>query len=130
MDSTFSEDGIQITQFGVGVYGDAWLNAAALEPDGKIVVTGQLNTSEYNDLAIGRYNSDGTLDSAFGIDGVIPVIAGEGKAIVVQADGKIVAVGNSVNDLIIVRYNHNGTPDSTFNHDGIQNYGYCCRKFR
>ena len=40
-------------------------NAMAIQKDGKIVVAGYSNT----DFAVVRYNTDGTLDSAFGTGG-------------------------------------------------------------
>ena len=56
------------------------------------------------ELAVVRYNSDGTVDSSFGTDGVtLTDVAGvreddQGHAIAVQADGKILLGGASDTD--------------------------------
>lgn len=71
----------------------------------------------------------GPLNAAFGVGGVVttPVslTRGDGaRAVAVQADGKIVAVGYVVNgggdyDFAIVRYNLDGSLDAGFGGDGI-----------
>jgi len=94
-----------------------------LQPDGKIVVTGWTFLSD-KDIALLRYNTDGSLDSTFGINGkVITDINGEtqeANAIALQQDGKIVLTGfsntsSTFNDVLVLRYNTNGVIDSTFN---------------
>ena len=68
-----------------------------------------------------RVNSDGTLDGTFGSDGKLTLDYGssqeEGRAIAVQADGKIVLAGYSYvaategYDFLLTRLNSNGTLD-------------------
>jgi uncharacterized delta-60 repeat protein len=62
LDTSFSDDGLQTTEF------DGFDSAASvvLRPDGKIVAAGRTN----DDFAVARYNSDGTLDTAFSDDGL------------------------------------------------------------
>jgi uncharacterized delta-60 repeat protein len=44
----------------------------ALQPDGKIVVAGYyLNSSPNYDFALARFNTNGSLDSSFGIGGIV-----------------------------------------------------------
>jgi uncharacterized delta-60 repeat protein len=72
-------------------------------------------------LGLARYTSDGTLDSAFGSNGIILTsTAGSTVAyeIALQTDGKIVAVGGG-SEIVLVRYLGNGTLDTTFDGDGI-----------
>lgn len=102
--------------------------ALAVLPDDKIVLAG--NTSSispnYSDYALARYNADGTLDENFGYLGrVLLDAAGDdiARGVVVQADGKIVAAGNSfVNGksyFSLVRFNEDGSVDFGFGLFGI-----------
>ena len=66
LDSTFSSDGIVTTDIGaVTVFSDSGQiftgMGMTLQSDGKILVTGQSN----GDLAVVRYNTDGSLDTTF-----------------------------------------------------------------
>jgi uncharacterized delta-60 repeat protein len=126
LDTTFAGDGEQITPVGF-VYG---ANSIVLQPDGKIVVAGD----GPNQFGIARYNSDGSLDSSFSGDGVssVPVPNGisSAKDVVLQPDGKIVAVGTvgfeGSGMFALVRLNSNGSLDTTFSGDGVQttSFGY------
>ena len=93
------------------------INAMLLQPDGKIVAAGN---SQTNFFCLARYNTDGSPDSTF--NGGIPVVDTSGltqaiNAVLLQPDGKIVAVGNNQTDesSCLARYNTDGSPDSTFN---------------
>jgi uncharacterized delta-60 repeat protein len=75
----------------------------------------------------------GILDSAFGNGGLVNTsIAGDDDfagGVAVQANGKIVVVGQSVNtngdnDFVVVRYNSNGTLDGTFGFGGRVTTGF------
>ncbi len=88
-----------------------------LQTDGKILVTGVVSGSYFG---FARYNVNGSLDTTFDTDGKLSTgIIGKGSSVVWQADGKIVAAGDSftsptLNDFAVVRYNANGTPDTSF----------------
>jgi len=96
-----------------------------VQPDGKIILigsTGQLNT---RDFALVRYNSDGTLDSGFGIGGIATTEVGSNDQIfqvVLQPDGKLVVAGfsdvNGIDNFALARYNGDGVLDVTFNPSG------------
>jgi uncharacterized delta-60 repeat protein len=86
--------------------------AVAVQPNGQTVVAGShfLGTSP---IGVARVNADGSLDAGFGSGGtLITTLQGdEGvSALLIQADGKIVAVGFSENnstgiaDVALVRY--------------------------
>ena len=120
-DSTFGGgDGIATTSF--GSTDEAF--AVAVQPDGKIVLAGWTNSS--GTIALARYNTNGTLDTAFDGDGKVTTDLGtsfaKGYAIALQPDGKIVVSGESFNgvnsDFALVRYNANGSLDTTFDGDG------------
>lgn len=103
-------------------------NGVALQPDGKIVVAGDILTVQGPpDMSVARYNSDGTLDASFGSSGLVTTDflgrADIASAIAIQSDGKIlVAGGADMNatsfDFALARYNSNGSPDSTFGTGG------------
>ena len=67
--------------------------------DGRIVVVGTAAAQRYGDtkFALARYNSDGTLDASFGVNGKVETDftpRGDGAAgVAIQADGRIVAAG-------------------------------------
>ncbi len=93
LDSTFSSDGIVTTDIGaVAVFNDHIFTGMGmtLQPDGRILVTGQSN----GDMALVRYNSDGTLDASFdgGSDTTSPALLS-----CTPADGAFgVAVGSDI----------------------------------
>lgn len=62
-------------------------------------------------IALARYNTDGSLDSTFGSDGIVTTVYNQGAAAfssLIQSDGKIVVAGTgvmgTVPTLIIARY--------------------------
>ncbi len=131
LDNTFSEDGIQTTAIGSG--NDASFSVA-IQADGKIVVVGYafFNGSK-NDLAIVRYNSDGTLDNTFSGDGIqtndIGGDSDEAYSVAIQPDGKIVVLGKFLYpdnfssqdyDYALLRYNSDGSLDNSFSGDGFK----------
>ena len=106
--------------------------AVALQRDGKIVVAGTAfnpDPTGPSDFAVARYNANGSLDATFGVGGKVTTdftnASAEAKAIAIQADGKIVVVGqaitdrdNQLADMAIARYNRNGALDLSFDGDG------------
>jgi uncharacterized delta-60 repeat protein len=123
LDFSFDSDGKVITA--IGTFDDV-ARAVKVQNDGKIVVAGfSYSASDYDFMVI-RYNTDGSLDSNFGIGGVVTTdfANSQDKAycMAIQNDGKIVVAGYaySVNSdkIALARYNSNGTLDSTFNTNG------------
>jgi len=97
-----------------------------LQPDGKFVVAGTASDSATRpvatDIALARYNSDGSLDSGFGTGGetAIPFpdsATEQGNAVALLPDGKIVVAGTAFKtfatppDFALVRYNSDGSLD-------------------
>jgi len=113
LDATFGTGGLVITDFGGSVFG----RAVVLQKDGKIVVAGNSD----GDFAVARYNADGSLDTAFGTEGLVTTDFGgddQGTGVAIQKDGKIVVAGFTDNDFAIARYNTDGSLDITFNPTG------------
>ncbi|HEU0111526.1 MAG TPA: delta-60 repeat domain-containing protein, partial [Flavisolibacter sp.] len=65
-DTTFSEDGKQSTDF---LMNHDYINAIALQSDGKIVVAGYTTIDNTTNFALARYNPDGSPDLSFSGDG-------------------------------------------------------------
>ena len=66
LDTTFGGTGKVTTDLGSADEG-GW--SAALQSDGKIVVVGRRFNGTTDDIVLIRYNTNGTLDSSFGIGG-------------------------------------------------------------
>src|SRR2546423_753269 len=124
LDTSFSGDGRQITDFGGFVAG----RGVALQDDGKIVVVGRAG----DDFALARYNPNGSLDTTFSGDGKQTTDFGtpeartgdQADAVAIQGDGKIVAEGStgslSSSNFALARYHTNGSLDVTFSGNGNQ----------
>ena len=125
LDSTFGVGGKVVTDLDGP---EEQANCIALQPDGKIVAGGSTFTE---DIGLARYNPDGSLDSTFGMGGIVltPLDdffgSEEARDIVLQPDGKIVVAGGAVAfgpqlpDYRLLRYNANGSLDAGFGAGGI-----------
>ena len=106
--------------------------AVAVQPDGKIVLAGASGVPQQRDeaFALARFKPDGSLDSGFGSAGMVTTrFASPGdeaaQALVLQPDGKIVAVGSELvgsregpSDFALARYTPEGVLDPTFGSGG------------
>jgi uncharacterized delta-60 repeat protein len=98
-----------------------------MQPDGKLVVSGFLSDGTGSAVTLARYNTDGSLDTGFGVNGVASHKVNGGSSgvgkLVMQPDGKFVVVGTTINgvysDLTLVRFNNNGTLDTGFGMAGV-----------
>jgi uncharacterized delta-60 repeat protein len=85
------------------------LSSLVLQPDGKIVAGGQTAVGNHADIAVFRYERDGFFDQGFGTGGVASFDfegrEDRARAVALQPDGKIVAVGQSEADFALVRFN-------------------------
>jgi uncharacterized delta-60 repeat protein len=100
--------------------------AVAIQPDWKIVVCGSSPTSLGAPLAtLARYNSNGSLDTSFGTNGIVTTSdVALPTVIVLQTDYAIVVAGSIVfrgdtETMNVVRYTSNGTLDASFGTGGI-----------
>lgn len=124
LDAGFGTSGKVTTS--IGANRDA-AYSIAIQSDGKIVVVGATSNGTNNDLGMVRYNSDGTLDTGFGTNGIVTTVVGTsdnpGYGIAIQSDGKIVVAGYAhiglTDDFAVLRYNSNGTLDTGFDTDGV-----------
>jgi uncharacterized delta-60 repeat protein len=121
----FNKDGSQDASFGsnhtggiVTAFPGPTGCTLALESDGKIVVTGLIN----GDLALARYNADGSTDKTFGAAGVVhtSIVAVGVAGVVFQPGGKIVVAGSTgtQKQFFVARFSANGSLDRTFGTGG------------
>jgi uncharacterized delta-60 repeat protein len=123
VDSTFGTNGIVNTIIG----SSSEIAGIAIQTDGKIIAAGQATVSNISNIAIARYNTNGSLDTSFNTTGIVTTTIDDGaiaSAIVLQPiDGKIVIAGsviiNATANFIIARYNTDGSLDTTFNSTGF-----------
>jgi uncharacterized delta-60 repeat protein len=129
LDPSFASGGKVLTDLGVKSYDGA--SAVVVQADGKIVVAGSSKAKGKGvDFALVRYTTSGKLDSSFGTGG--KVLTDFGKvdrlaAVALQADGKIVAAGDTGEILsetfiegrfAVARYTSSGKLDPTFGRGG------------
>jgi uncharacterized delta-60 repeat protein len=97
-DTTFGQSGQVVTPLPQSG-GDPY--AVAVQADGKIVAAGQLMRAGGGQWQFGllRYNTNGSLDVSFGNGGIVQTANGtnqsEGRAVAVQADGRILVAGET-----------------------------------
>jgi uncharacterized delta-60 repeat protein len=128
LDATFGSDGrvtTAISDCGPGGNSQDRLFAIAIQMDGKMVAGGFTVFCGPFAFALARYNVDGSLDPAFGLEGKITTaFSGECilRAIALQPNGKIVAAGYasccSFTEFALARYKTDGSLDSTFGTGG------------
>jgi uncharacterized delta-60 repeat protein len=126
LDSTFGKKGIGTASLNNVEY--ASVNAMTIQANGKIVLGGYLQINGLTeDFVLIRFNLNGSVDNSFGTNGIIYTDFGnkdETSALLVQPDGKIVAVGSSKDDIskesyfALARYNKNGSLDKSFGNQG------------
>ncbi|MFO1438783.1 MAG: choice-of-anchor D domain-containing protein [Verrucomicrobiaceae bacterium] len=120
LDTTFDADGKTVVTVASG---SEYAEGVALQPDGKIVLAGYGSNGTNDDFAMARLTPTGALDTSFDTTGkfltAIGTSSDQGKAVLVQPDGKIVVAGNATNlGMALVRYNADGTLDTSFDTDG------------
>ena len=123
-DLSFGTAGVVITPIGVG---SDRAFALAFQPDGKIVVAGSAHNGVKTDIAVVRYTPTGLLDATFGAGGKVTTsigtLADDGRAVVVQPDGRIVVAGSSLtppmSTFTFVRYLADGALDTSFGVAGV-----------
>lgn len=125
LDAGFGSLGSVRTDFGLGNWEEA--AGVAVQPDGRILVAGRVRVGGVFNLALARFASNGAPDSGFGNAGLVTTAvstqADVAKALALQADGKIVVVGQMASlgsnpDMVVARYQSDGALDSGFGSGG------------
>ncbi len=118
LDTTFNGTGMVLTP--ISREDEAY--SIAIQADGKFLLAGQTYNGVRGDIAIVRYNNDGSLDDSFGSNGkaIVPATSGSSlaRSIAVDPDGMIAVAGfglnGATNDIVVVRLNPDGTLDGGF----------------
>jgi uncharacterized delta-60 repeat protein len=103
-----------------------YVQSIALQSDNKVVVSARIFVGSRPtriDLVLMRYNTNGILDSTFGINGLVKITNFEGMKVQVLTNGKILVGGSSINsttsrDFSLLRFNSNGVLDANFGISG------------
>ncbi len=93
--------------------------ASGLQSNGKLIVVGEVLYLDTPNIFIARYNTNGTLDTTFGVSGVTVSLINDqcsASAVVIQSDDKIVISGNAFDSgaqrFLVARYTANGSLDT------------------
>jgi uncharacterized delta-60 repeat protein len=125
LDTSFGTNGSSTVSVGIS---DNYCHTLLLQSDGKIVLSGSAITTGNNfDFVLLRFNSDGSLDTGFGTNGIVTTnfVSGprpskeETAAGILQPDGKIVVGGYSDQKFALARYLTSGALDTSFGTGGI-----------
>jgi uncharacterized delta-60 repeat protein len=120
LDTSFNTTGIQTTLIG----SRTGARSVALQSDGKIVVSGYAFQSKTN-IAVIRYNTNGSLDTTFNGTGFVTTSVGNGAvahSVKIQPNGNIVVGGTSVSNegqFMLAQYTSAGALDIFFGSSGI-----------
>jgi len=131
LDPDFGEGGIARLHMSVSSFGDQ-VAAVMIHQDDTILIAGSATapsaatSGASSAFALARFKSDGQPDENFGDSGVVKTLFTAlddiGRALALDADGRIVVVGQSSNRLnsnfAVARYQPDGTPDSSFGDGG------------
>ncbi|MBL7827745.1 MAG: T9SS type A sorting domain-containing protein [Saprospiraceae bacterium] len=124
LDINFGDSGKVVLNFLPNIF----CNAAALQPDGKILLGGgSINTAGDCKMLVFRLNEDGSRDLSFGSNGYAlfgfpNVLTAQVSSIAVHPEGKILLSGYdwlAPGPLLIARLRENGVLDTEFSGDGL-----------
>jgi uncharacterized delta-60 repeat protein len=133
LDTTFGVDGKITTAFSASA---AVINDLAFTPQGQIIAVGTTGSDSLflgsADIAVVRYNDDGSLDERFGNQGIVNRdffgLYELGNAVVVQPDGNFILVGFiskesvffslQIGDYLLLRFSPEGSLDPSFGDAG------------
>jgi uncharacterized delta-60 repeat protein len=122
----YQPDGTPDSSF--GIYGSRWIDSTAgfmqfsaavcqLQQDGKIILAGYTYTGGF----IIRLNPNGSIDSAFGNNGIL-YSRDETQQLFLKPDGGILTAGESSvdkNNVVVSSFKANGAVDSAFGINGL-----------
>ncbi len=121
-DATFGNQGV--TQ--ISLASESGVGSVVVQPDGKIVVLGTQYGPQTADFYLARYASNGSLDAAFGVSGLVfsslPAKTYSGS-MVLQADGRILITAQRIfgqsSNIMLARFKSDGSPDLSFGETGM-----------
>lgn len=144
LDATFGSDGVVVRNVANGTNGELF-RGVVVQASGKIVVSGTIEhagatDARDRDLALARFNVDGTTDTTFGTDGVVTLdlsagapngtsfLADSAWGLARYDDDRLVVSGGMVKtrddstldtDFVLVRLSADGVRDASFGEAGV-----------
>jgi len=126
LDDSFGNAGIVITP----TPNSSAIADLIIQPDNKIIAVGHSNYLGDYHIQLARYNSDGSIDDSFGVNGLVNTDIGNNNlpySSILQPDGKILVCGTYLTNSSppfsyhssLVRYNNDGTLDNSFGLNGV-----------
>lgn len=121
----YDPDGTLDQTFGTGgVTTPLTLLAGSLPMQVGIQSTGAIVVSFNIDGAVGRFSTDGSLDTSFGSSGLAGIggsFSGVSGPLAIQEDDKVVVVArdDATTEMIMARFDANGSLDSSFGSGGV-----------
>jgi uncharacterized delta-60 repeat protein len=91
---------------------------SVLDSRNRIVVVG---TQAGSGFVLVRFNTDGSIDSTFGVNGIEQIMIGpddRASAITIDPSGKFLIAGTSQGNFTVLRCNADGSPDMSFGDNG------------
>jgi uncharacterized delta-60 repeat protein len=127
LDPGFGKAGQQLTDFNIRSVTNGYYTGAAVQPDGKLLVSGSAttpSTGEHANCFVARFSASGQLDTGFGINGTVNVHPSNNSCaiggILPLGDGRILVGGSRDSySLFAMRLNADGSLDPTFGSGGI-----------
>src|SRR5712692_1324893 len=128
LDQSFGTGGLVVTRSAQRSF---VANAVALQSDGRILVAGMVSdlASASLQLAVARYNPDGSADGGFGSAGLAATLVGAAggaaSTLALQPDGKILVAGTAFahgsadDEFALARFTSAGQLDLSFGSEGI-----------
>ncbi len=122
IDLSFGTDGYVITDLDF-TFDQSY--SIAMQNDGKIIIGTTIDTATDQAFGVLRYNSNGSLDTTFGNDGLAIALIGTNNSsatdVAIQDDGKIIVGGYTWTDsyeIALARFTTSGVLDTSFDTDG------------
>jgi uncharacterized delta-60 repeat protein len=121
-DTSFADNGLRIIDLG----GFDNTYALGLTADGHIILAGHTDFSVLREIAVARLDSDGTLDSSFGSNGIATATPfgnnrSYGYDLLVQDNGGLLVAGQTTSggtDMLLMRFTEQGAVDTAFGENG------------
>jgi uncharacterized delta-60 repeat protein len=121
LDTTFGNNGRVTTSFGGST--SAQITGLAQLTTGQLLAVGLVSTGSTSDVALARYNPNGSLDTAFGTNGIATVNTGATNevvnGIIVDGSNNVYVAGNAGNNLFAARITSAGVLDTTYGTNGV-----------
>ena len=123
LDGTFGTGGVVRLEF-TPIVDRENADAIALQPDGKIIVAGNVPVTRGSSAAVARLLPNGSLDPTFATGGRLMFSFGSTRAysniyaIQLQGDGRIVVAGTTEAQFAVARLTANGALDGSFGNNG------------